>query len=280
MIQLTRSIAVFLTFALWCTPARVGFADTPPGDLDKAIHDYLAAHPDELGDLVRAYLVKHPDVLRDMFIALMKQRAAAKANLSPLLSTRNVADRNAAIAPIAQALFNSPHQVTLGNPSGDVTLVEFFDYSCGYCKRALADTIALLGGDPKLKLVLKEFPILGPGSTEAAHVAIAVRMQDADGRKYLAFHRELLSEAGPADKDRALAAAKDQGLDLDRLQRDMASAEVQTTIDESLKLSTALGLSGTPSYVIGAHVLQGAVGLARLQSEIALVRAQPRTEAH
>jgi protein-disulfide isomerase len=274
MMRLTRSITAFLAFVLWCTPARMGYADTLPSDLDKTIHDYLAAHQDELGDLVRAYLVKHPEVLRDMFIALMKQRAAAKALLSPQANIRNAPDRSAVIALNAQMLFNSPHQVTLGNPSGDVTLVEFFDYSCGYCKRALADTVALLDGDPKLKLVLKEFPILGPGSMEAAHVAIAVRMQDPTGKKYLAFHRELLSEAGPADKGRALSAAKDQGLDVDRLQRDMGSAEVQATIDEDLKLSAALGLSGTPSYVIGAHVLQGAVGFARLQSEIAVVRAE------
>lgn len=274
MKRLMRSIAALSLCAIGLVPARTGLADTPANTLDKAIHDYLAAHPDELGDLVRAYLVKHPEVLRDMLIALMKQRAAARGYTSPLLSARNAVDRSAVIASNAQMLFNSPHQVTLGNPSGDVTLVEFFDYSCGYCKRALADTVALLNGDPKIKLVLKEFPILGPGSTAAAHVAIAVRMQDASGLKYLAFHRELLSEAGPADEDRALAAAKDQGLDLDRLKRDMASAEVQETIDENLKLSTALGLTGTPSYVIGVHVLQGAVGLARLQSEIALVRTQ------
>ena len=94
--------------------------------------------------------------------------------------------------------------MTLGNPQGDVTLVEFFDYSCGFCKRALSDMLALLKDDPKLKIVLKEFPILGPGSVEAARVAVAVRMQDPGGQKYLAFHQELLGAPGPATRDRAL----------------------------------------------------------------------------
>lgn len=267
-------LSLLLAIALSLAPTANRAAAEANADSDKAIHDYLAAHPDELGEIVRGYLVKHPDILREMFIELMKQRAAQRANSNPQADVRNAPDRSAAIAQNAALLFESPHQVTLGNPNGDVTLVEFFDYSCGYCKRALADTNALLATDPKLKIVLKEFPILGPGSVDAAHVAVAVRMEDPKGEKYLAFHRELLSEAGHADKDRALAAAKDQGLDTSRIEQDMTSPEVQTTIEESIKLSSQLGLSGTPSYVIGAHVLQGAVGLARLQSEIALARAQ------
>lgn len=267
-----------LTFAIAVAAASVAPSAVPAQqankDFDATIHDYLAAHPDEVGEIVRGYLVKHPEILREMFIELMKQRAAARAKANPQADARTAPDRSAIINRDAAVLFTSPHQVTLGNPNGDVTLVEFFDYSCGYCKRALADMNALLASDSKLKIVLKEFPILGPGSTEAARVAIAARMQDSKGEKYLAFHRELLAEPGPADKTRALAAAKDQGFDSTRIEQDMASAEAQATIDEDLKLASDLGLSGTPSYVIGAHVLQGAVGLARLQSEIALARAQ------
>lgn len=269
-----RLPGLFLTVAAWLAPLAGPAVADASGDLDKAIHDYLTAHPDDVGEIVRGYLVKHPEVLREMFIELMKQRAANRAKANPQAEVRTAPDRSAIIARDAAVLFTSPHQVVLGNPDGDVTLVEFFDYSCGYCKRALADTNALLANDPKLKIVLKEFPILGPGSTQAAHVAIAVRMQDSRPEKYLAFHRELLGEMGPADKARALAAAKDQGFDSGRIEQDMTSAEAQATIDEDLKLAADLGLSGTPSYVVGAHVLQGAVGLARLQSEIALARAQ------
>src|SRR6202040_324939 len=152
----------------------------------------------------------------------------------------------------SQALFYSPRQVTIGNHQGDVTLVEFFDYNCGYCKRAMTDMLEIMKEDPKLRVVLKEFPVLGPGSVEAAQVAVAVRMQDKGGKKYLEFHQKLLGGRGQADKARALAVAKEIGLDMGRLEKDLKSDEVTASIAESMKLAEALGLNGTPSYVIGS----------------------------
>jgi protein-disulfide isomerase len=192
----------------------------------------------------------------------------------PSVAAGKEADRSAAVASNAAALFSSPHQVTLGNPNGDVTLVEFFDYSCGFCKRAVPDMMTLIKDDPNVKIVLKELPILGPGSAEAARVAVAVRMQSPDGQKYLAFHQELLAGAGPASKERALAAAKDQGLDLTQLERDIASDEIGATLSEDVKLATALGIAGTPSYVVGDKVVPGAVGLAALKAKIAAARGE------
>ncbi|MGP8119401.1 MAG: DsbA family protein, partial [Xanthobacteraceae bacterium] len=174
----------------------------------------------------------------------------------------------------AGPLLSSPHQVTLGNPDGDVTLVEFFDYSCGYCKRALPDLMALLKDDPRLRIVLKEFPILGPGSTEAARVAIAVRMQDPGGAKYLAFHQQLLATPGPASKDKALAAAEQQGLDMARLASDMASDEVNATLAEDARLASAVGATGTPAYVVGKELVVGAIGVAGLKDHIDGARRQ------
>src|SRR5262249_7997548 len=147
-----------------------------------------------------------------------------------------------AIKTNEQAIFSSPRQVTIGNAQGDVTLVEFFDYNCGYCKRALTDLLDLMKADGKLRVVLKEFPVLGPGSEEAARVAVAVRMQDPTGKKYLEFHQKLLGGRGQADKAHALAVAKDVGLDIARLEKDMASDEVKTTFQENLKLAETLGL--------------------------------------
>jgi protein-disulfide isomerase len=172
----------------------------------------------------------------------------------------------------SEALFNSPRQVVLGNPQGDVTFVEFFDYNCGYCKRALNDMVELMGKDPKLKVVLKEFPVLGPGSVEAAQVAVAVRMQDKTGKKYLDFHQKLLGGRGQVDKAKALAVAKDVGMDMARLDKDLKSDEVSKTIEESMKLAEALGLNGTPSYVIGNDVVIGAVGLEALGKKIQAAR--------
>jgi protein-disulfide isomerase len=156
----------------------------------------------------------------------------------------------------------------LGNPNGNVAFVEFFDYNCGYCKRAMDDMLTLLKDDSKLKVVLKEFPVLGPGSVEAAQVAIAVHMQDKTGKKYLEFHQKLLGGRGEADKARALAVAKDIGLDMARLDKDIASPEVKATLQESFKLAEALGLNGTPSYVIGDNVVVGAVGLDALKEKV------------
>jgi len=121
-------------------------------------------------------------------------------------------------------------------------------------------------------VVLKEFPVLGPGSVEAARVATAVRMQDKSGKKYLEFHQKLLGGRGQADKAHALAAAKDVGLDVARIEKDMESAEARESIQEAFKLAEALGLNGTPSYVVGSSVVIGAVGLEALQEKINTAR--------
>ena len=211
----------------------------------------------EVQQLIRDYLIEHPEVIQDAMAELEKRQSAADAE-----------KHRAAVKQYSKALFSSPRQVVLGNPDGNVTFVEFFDYNCGYCKRAMDDMLTLLKNDPKLKVVLKEFPVLGPGSVEAAQVAVAVRMQDKTGKKYLEFHQKLLGGRGQADKARALAVAKDVGLDMGRLEKDMASPEVKDTLQESFKLAEALGLNGTPSYVIGEDVVVGAVGLDTLKQKV------------
>jgi len=220
-----------------------------------------AAQRGEIEKVVHDYLVAHPEVLQEAIAALEKRQAAADAE-----------KHKAAVKVHAKALFDSPDQVTLGNPAGNVTFVEFFDYNCGYCKRAMSDMLTLMKTDPKLKIVLKEFPVLGPGSVEAARVAVAVRMQDKTSKKYLEFHQKLLGGRGHADLAHALAVAKEVGLDMDRLQKDMKSPEVEKTLQRDFKLAEALGLNGTPSYVIGENVIVGAIGLPGLQEKINTAR--------
>jgi protein-disulfide isomerase len=141
----------------------------------------------------------------------------------------------------------------------------------------MADMFDLMKSDSKLKVVLKEFPVLGPGSVEAARVAVAVRMQDKTGKKYLDFHQKLLGGRGQADKARAIAAAKEAGFDIARIERDMGSDEVRQSLEESLKLAEKLGLNGTPSYVIGPNVVVGAVGLDALKEKINSARCGKAT---
>jgi len=211
----------------------------------------------EIERIVREYLLKNPELLQEVMAELEKKQTAAEAE-----------KHRAGVKEHAEKLFNSPPQVVVGNPKGDVTMVEFFDYNCGYCKRAMTDMLDMMKADPKLRVVLKEFPVLGQGSVEAAQVAVAVRMQDPTGKKYLDFHQKLLGGRGQADKARALAAAKEAGLDISRLEKDMASEEARVSLEESFKLAEALGLNGTPSYVVGNDVVVGAVGLKTLKDKV------------
>jgi protein-disulfide isomerase len=220
----------------------------------------------EIEKIIKEYIVSHPEVLQEAMAELEKRQAAAEAEKSKTTIKNN-----------AQTIFSSARQVTLGNPQGDVTLVEFFDYNCGYCKRALSDMMDLMKTDSKLKVVLKEFPVLGPGSEEAARVAVAVRMQDPTGKKYLEFHQKLLGGRGAADRARALAVAKDVGLDMSRLEKDMASDEAKVTFNENIKLAEALGMNGTPSYVVGSEVVVGAVGLDGLKQKVNTARCGAST---
>jgi protein-disulfide isomerase len=225
--------------------------------------------PDQRGEIekiVREYLLSNPQLLQDVMAELEKRQAQAE-----------VEKHRSAIKEHAEIIFDSPRQVTIGNPKGDVTFVELFDYNCGYCKRALTDMLDLMKADPKIKVVLKEFPVLGEGSTQAAQVAVAVRMQDKTGKKYLEFHQKLLTGRGSADKARAMAVAKEVGLDMARLEKDMASDEVKNTLAESFKIAEAMGLNGTPSYVIGNEAVIGAVGLPTLKEKVNMARCGQAT---
>ncbi len=225
--------------------------------------DFSPAQRGAIEKIIKEYLLKNPEVLQEVMAELEKKQALAETEKA-----------RSAIKSHSEALFNSPRQVTLGNPQGDVTFVEFFDYNCGYCKRALNDMVELMAKDPKLKVVLKEVPVLGQGSVEAAQVGVAVRMQDKSGKKYLEFHQKMLTGRGQADKARAMAVAKEIGLDMARLEKDLKSDEIDKTLQESLKLAEALGLNGTPSYVINNDVVIGAVGLSTLGQKIAAARKQ------
>jgi protein-disulfide isomerase len=237
--------------------ALLAFAVTPVAQAA----EFTPAQRSALERIVHDYLVAHPEVLQEAMSELDKRQTAAAA-----------AQHKAAVKAHAKLLFNSPDQVTLGNPQGNVTFVEFFDYNCAYCKRALTDMLTLMKTDPNLKVVLKEFPVLGPGSVEAARVAVAVRMQDKTSQKYLAFHQALLGGRGEANRARALAVAKEVGIDMERLAKDMKSPEVDKTLKQDFGLAEALGLNGTPSYVIGENVVVGAVGFDALKLQINTAR--------
>ncbi len=209
--------------------------------------------------IVRDYLLDNPELLREMAAALQdRDRVAQSAQLEQVFEK------------MGEQIFNSPNQTVLGNPDGDVTLVEFFDYNCGYCKSALDDMNALLEKDPQLRIVLKEFPLLSQGSADAALVSAAVHTTQPE--RYLEFHRALLAESGAIDGGRALQVASGLGLDTAKIEAALSTPEVEAFLREGHTLARALGITGTPSYVIGKEVIPGAVGIETLTEAIANVR--------
>ncbi len=241
---------------LWL--AKIGFAAAAIASvaIPAVAQDFSAAQKDEIGVIVRDYLVKHPEALRAALDALDKQDKDIAA----------VAQRKA-VADAGPVLFSSTHQAVIGNVKGSATLVEFFDYNCHFCKGALPDITRLMKDDPNLKLVLKDFPVLGPGSVEAAEVASAVRKQ-LPGEKFWAFHTKLLSAHGPVAKAEALGVARELNLDMDRLAKDMENADVAAGLQETLKVAETLHINGTPTFILGQDVVVGAVGYDQLKLKI------------
>lgn len=236
----------------------------PPVPAAVAGDGLTAAEREEIGPLVRQYLLAHPEVIQEALEALdARQKAeAAKARADTIDSLKD-------------AIYASKYQALLGNPKAPITLVEFVDYNCGYCKRALADTRALLDSQKDLKIVLKEFPILSQGSLAAAKVASAVNIVAPE--KYEAFHFALLGSRGQADEARALEAAAKAGIDVAAVKKAMDDPSVIAGIQESYQLAQKLEITGTPTYVIGEEVISGAIGIGQLREKIESLRSCGKT---
>jgi protein-disulfide isomerase len=214
---------------------------------------------EEIGEVIREYLLANPDILEEAINVLRERREQEAA-----------AVQAKAIEESGALIFDSSNQVVLGNPEGAITLVEFFDYNCGYCKRAVSDMTALIDANPDLRVVLKEFPILSDGSVGAARIAVAVK--ELAPERYLDFHVELFDRPGQVDAIKALEVASDIGLDADALKSAADETEVTANIAEVRELASALGISGTPSYVIGAELIPGAIGFDGLQAKVTALR--------
>lgn len=221
--------------------------------------DVAAITPEAINAQIESFLMNDPKILQRMSVALDSTLRAEEREQATI-----------AIASMQEAIFNDPGQIVVGNPDGDVTLVEFFDYNCGYCRSALPDLATLLAEDPDLRVILKEFPILSNESIDAARVAVLVGEADAD---YWSFHEALFTSRGKVDKQVALAAAADLGLSPVSLELDMGKDSVSKTIQTSYEIAKALNITGTPTYIIGNEVIPGAIGIEELRQRIANMRA-------
>ncbi len=208
-------------------------------------------------NIVREYILKNPEIIIEAarILRMRKETAARNQTRRTVLARRD-------------ELFNDPASPVGGNPQGDVTVVEFFDYQCPYCKRVLPSIQALLAEDGNLRYVFKEFPILGKASVFAARAALAAQRQG----KYLEFHMAVMPAKGKLTEAKVMRLAKTAGLDVDRLRRDMADGTIDDSIRRNLELASALNVNGTPAFVIGDTVVPGAVDIDTLRSLLARER--------
>jgi protein-disulfide isomerase len=232
--------------AAWCGGSAAAAEPNMPQrqQIEAIIHDYLMQHPDVL---IAALRLAEDKMNRD-----------------------DEAKASQALAQHRREVFNDPATPIGGNPQGDVALVEFFDYRCPYCKQVEPSLESIVKQDPKLRLVYKEFPILGPVSVTAARAALAAQRQG----KYGAFHAAMMAARGNITDDMVYQVAGSVGLDLAQLKRDMASPEIAQTIKANKKLADALDIRGTPAFVLGDKVVPGAVDLDELKTMIADARKE------
>lgn len=214
----------------------------------------------QVEEIVRDYLLKNPELLLEVQQALeAKQKEEQR-----VASLRVIEEARAEI-------FDSEFDGVVGNPDGKVTIVEFYDYNCGYCKRAIEDMQALTEADPDLRFVLKEFPILGPDSQKAHTVSMAFRklMPEEFGE----FHNQLLSGQGRAGEASAIKIALSLGADEAKLREEMADPAIAEAFGKTYELANKLAITGTPSYVVGNEVVFGALGKDVLAEKIEAARA-------
>lgn len=223
-----------------------------------AAAEFNSEQRNELGAIIRDYLMQNPEVLRDAFQELQRREQMAEADRAQSL-----------IKEHADNLFRSDDDLVAGNPNGSITLVEYFDYNCGYCKRAMPDVLKLVDEDKDLKIVMKEFPILGPGSMFAARAALASKKQG----KYWEFHLALLQQRGSANEKSVLRLAEKLGLDIDKLKEDMDSNEIERIIQTNAAVAQSLGINGTPAFIIDDKLIPGAVGYEALAGTVGEIRS-------
>jgi protein-disulfide isomerase len=210
-------------------------------------------------ETVRDYLRNNPEILLEAIQALRvkEEAAAAERQRAALTQLRPALEREAA-SPVG------------GNPNGDVTVVEFFDYRCGFCKKVFPTMREVMKADTGIRYVFKEFPILGPESVTAARAALAAWKQAPD--KYFAFHSALMEMKGNLTEDKVFDLAAEVRLDVKRLRQDMTASDVEAEIARNHALAEQLGISGTPAFVVGSHIVPGAIDRASLERLVAQAR--------
>ena len=239
------AVAVGCFLAAFAAGAAESLSDAQRQAVEALIERYIEENPGKIVESVRAWNRRQEEARRD----------EASANLVAL----------------RDEILTDPASPVAGNPDGDVTIVEFFDYRCGYCKRSLDVLLQAAEEDANVRLVFKEFPILSPQSTRAAQAALTARRQDADA--YLPFHVALMGARGAFEDEQIFDIAAESGLDVARLEKDMAAPEIAAQIAAVAALAESLDIAGTPAFIVGGEIYRGAIDLDTLGGAIAAARA-------
>ena len=233
------------------------------GTLPVAAQDEVTAARSAIEQIVREYILQHPEVLMESARLYQEREKTAQKERSKEAVSAKLADlQNDPSSPVAGA-------------SGGVTVVEFFDYRCGFCKKTEGVIEKLLADHPEIHFVFKEFPILGPESLVAAKAALAAQKQDG----YLKFHQALMILPGPITMNAIEELAGKQGLNVSKLKADMESPEVQSTLERNHALALEVGVNATPSFVIGSELVQGAMDAAAFERLIAQAQSNSAQQA-
>ena len=239
--------------------AAVLAMSTPATAID--LERLSAAEREAFGAAVREYLLENPEVLMEA-IAILEARQEAEQAMADL----------ELVATHAQALFDDGHSVVSGNPDGDVTVVEFIDYRCTYCRRAHPEVAELVETDGNIRVITKEFPILGPESVEASRFAISV-LQVAGKEAYMKINETLIAHRGAFSRDALARIAAGAGLDSESIIARMDDEDVARVIRQNRQLGQAMQISGTPTFVFGDRMVRGYVPLEGMRGVVAELRA-------
>jgi protein-disulfide isomerase len=250
------------TFAAILIAAGIGMASLPAVAQEDA--PLTPKQVDGVQKIIRAYLLEHPEVISDAVEALREKMRA-----------QSEADSKKAILSYKDELFDSKDDPIAGNPKGDVTLVEFFDYNCGFCKQTMDAMFDAAKADGKVKIVLKDFPILTDDSTIAARVALAAKKQG----KYDDIHRAFMKYRGRLDEKAIWHVAADTGLNIDQIKRDMGSPDIDKQLRRTRELAHDLDIGGTPAFIIGDRIMSGALDQQVLKQLFEVNRKNGKTAA-
>lgn len=222
---------------------------------------FSAAQRKDIESLIKDYLINNPEVL-------LEAQNALEAKMDKIQAERMAV----ALKENSGELFRPTGSPIVGNAQGDVPVIEFFDYNCGFCKKAMIELAQLVDKDKKVRVIMKEFPILSKGSEEASRVALATKAQG----KYWEFHRAMLTSQGQANEASALRIADKLGIDMARLKKDMTSADVTKELEDTKALATKMGIQGTPHFIVGDRIIAGAPEnlLEQLHKNVAEVRKE------